>query len=477
MRFPGLGSWIERRAARSPNDVALIAEGTTRTYLDLATDVRAIAALLQRNGVGPGDRVAYHGTNHPAGLGSLFAAVSIGAVWVPIHPARPEGEVLAVLADAEPRVLIRASPATRPETEALVFEADELEGDPDATTTEEPAPDDLAILAYTSGTTGAPKGVMLTHANITWNVIQMMGACGFAPSDVTLAATPFTRIGGIGVTVLPTLFTGGSVVVPPTTEGAVVLDTIERSRVTVVFANPDLLDDMVRAPNWGSADLSSVRTGVVGGGLVPESLLRVYVERGVLLRHGYGLTEASPVVSLVEERDAATHMDSVGKALPFIDVLARRPDGSPCDVGENGEWWIRGPNVTEGYWHRPPVHDQEGWFPTGDVGSIDAEGYLCFLDRASDAMRVGDAVVYPATIERALYGTPGLLDAAAVDVDGRIVAAIVADGPIDTDRLLATLRSTLAPHEVPSEIRTVPEIPRNAAAKVRRDDLRRMLAP
>jgi fatty-acyl-CoA synthase len=186
---------------------------------------------------------------------------------------------------------------------------------------------------------------------------------------------------------------------------------------------------MVRAPGWEGADLSSIRTGVVGGGLVPESLLRAYLDRGVSLLHGYGLTEASPVVSLVDEREAAARTGSVGKPLPFVDVRAVRPDGSACEAEEIGEWWIRGPNVSEGYWRRPPVRDADGWFPTGDVGSIDAEGYLTFLDRASAAMRVGGAVVYPATIERALYGVPGLTDSAAVAIDGRIVAAVVAEAP------------------------------------------------
>lgn len=479
MGFPGLGSWIERRAARSPTDVALIAEGTARSYLDLATEVRGIAKLLQGKGVGRGDRVAFHGRNHPVALGSLFATAAIGAVWVPIHPARPEDEVRAVLEDSEPRVLIRASPAAYLDTDIVAFEAAELEAspaDPQALATWESEPDDLVILAYTSGTMGAPKGVKLTQANILWDVIQMMGACSFAPSDTALAAAPFTRMGGLGVTVLPTLFAGGTVVVPPATDGEAVLATIEQARVTVVFANPDLLEAMVRAPGWEDADLTSVRSGVVGGGLVPEGLLRAYLDRSVKLRHGYGLTEAAPVVSLVEEREAATRAGSVGKPLAFIDVRAVRPDGSGCEVDEIGEWWIRGPNVTEGYWRRPPVRDADGWFPTGDLGSIDVDGYLTFVDRASAAMRIGGAVVYPATIERALYGTPGLADAAAVDLDGRIVAAVVEEAPIDVANLLATLRSTLAPHEVPSEIRKVGEVPRNASGKVRRDELRRVLS-
>lgn len=480
--YPGLGTWIERRAERSPDDVALIAPDITRTYRQLSDDVRAIARLLQGAGISPGDRVAFHGVNHPAALTSLFASASIGAVWVPIHPARPEDEVRSVLEDSGARLVVRASPATRPSTGIREMEVDELATSvphPGPSALVDPGPDDLAILAYTSGTTGSPKGVMLSHGNVLWDVLQMLVACSFARTDVSLAAAPFTRMGGLGVTVLPTLFVGGTVVVPDAIDGPGVLEAIERARVTIVFANPDLLDQVVRAPRWASADLTSVRTGVVGGGLVPEALLRTYLDRGVPLLHGYGLTEAAPVVSLLDEREAAARLESVGKPLPFVEVRALRPDGTTCDPGEVGAWWIRGPNVSQGYWRRPPVRDGDGWFPTGDVGSIDADGYLTFLDRASSGMSIGGTVVYPATIERALYEAPGVADAAAVDLDGRIVVAVVVadDGQLEPEAIVDRLRARLASTEVPLELRQVGSIPRNAAGKIRRDELRRQLAP
>ena len=467
-----------RRAARSPSDVALETEDGSRSYADLAREIGAAAGMLRRRGIDVGDRVAFHGRNHPSALVSLFATTAIGAAWVPIHPARPEDEVRSVLEDSGARLLIRASPATHPDVGIPELEATGFEGlaaDGQELSAWEPASDDVAILAYTSGTTGPPKGVILSHGNLLWDVIQMVGECAIGSADVTLAAAPFTRMGGLGVTVLPTLFVGGRVVVPPAGDGASVLGTIERARVTVVFANPDLLQGMVLAPRWNDADLSSVRTGVVGGGLVPEPLLRTYLDRGVPLLHGYGLTEAAPIVSLLGERDAATRAGSVGRPLPFVEVRSLRSDGSTCEPGEVGEWWIRGPNVSAGYWRRAPVRDADGWFPTGDVGVIDADGYLTFIDRASSVMHVGDAVVYPATIERALFGAPGLTDVAAVDVDGRIILGVVAETDVDASDLLAELHSTLAPHEVPSEVRRVAEIPRNAAGKVRRDALRALL--
>jgi fatty-acyl-CoA synthase len=204
-------------------------------------------------------------------------------------------------------------------------------------------------------------------------------------------------------------------------------------------------------------------------------LIRAFLDRGVPLLHGYGLTEAAPIVSLLQTQDATTRTGSVGRPMPFVEVRSVRSDGSICDPGEVGEWWIRGPNVSAGYWRRPPVRDADGWFPTGDVGVIDADGYLTFIDRASSVMRVGNVAVYPATIERALYGAQGLSDVAAVDVDGRIVVGIVADAAIDPNDLLLVVGAAVAPYEVPHEVRRVTEIPRNAAGKVRRDALRQIL--
>jgi len=471
MGFPGIGSWVDRWARRAPNDFALVVDEAPLSYLDLSHRTSALAGELARHGVGPGDRVAFHGRNDSVGLSSLFATAGLGAVWVPIHPRRPEREVESILEDSGARVVIRDRPSTHPSTGLLEVEADELPSDREAPSTpfpREAEPDDLVILAYTSGTTGSPKGVMLSHANVAWNVVQMLAACAFSREDRSLAAAPFTRMGGLGVTVLPTLFAGGTVVVPGTGGGQAVLDTIERSRISVVFANPDLLEDLVLAPGWRDADLSSVRTGVVGGGLTPEALLRAYVDRGVLLRHGYGLTEAAPVVSLLDEREAGRRLDSVGKPLPFVDVRVTRVDGSPCDPGEVGSWWIRGPNVCAGYWGDDPIRDADGWFPTGDVGSIDADGYLTFVDRATSAMTIDGVVVYPATIERALYGTPAVTDVAAVELEGRLVAAVV----VEVD---GTLVEPLPDLTVPYELRRVEAIPRNAAGKVLRTELRELV--
>ena len=482
METPGLGSWIDRRAAIAPSDVATVFGDDRRTYAAMAERVHATAALLARLGVRAGDRVAFHGRNEPVALDTLFAAASLGAVWVPIHPARPADEVRFILEDAEVSVLVRGRADTSPPTSRRTIGAADVASAPAGpelyAPLPRPAPEDLAVLAYTSGTTGAPKGVMLSHANLTWNVVHMLSACAFSRADVVLAAAPLTRVGGLAVTVLEALLVGATVVIPTALDGDTLLATIARERVSVVFANPDLLEALVGARAWASADLSCIRTGVVGGGLVQEALLQRYIERGIFLRHGFGLTEGSPVVTLLDERDVRTHSRTVGKVIGFVEARIVREDGTPCAPDEVGELAVRGPNVTSGYWRRPDATAAarlpDGWWRTGDAASMDREGYVTHVDRVSDVVEVGGARVYPAEIERLLYGAPGIADAGAVGLEGTVVVAVVpAPGARpDAADLLRRLGARLPSPAFTIAVRIVGRIPRNASGKILRTELR-----
>jgi fatty-acyl-CoA synthase len=319
---------------------------------------------------------------------------------------------------------------------------------------------------------------MLSHANLTWNVIHMLSACAFSRADVVLAAAPLARVGGLAVTVLEALFVGGTVVVPTALDGDTVLSTIARERVSILFANPDLLETMVGSPAWSGTDLSSIRTGVVGGGLVQEGLLRRYLERRIVLRHGYGLTEASPVVTLLDERDVLTHSHTVGRVIGFVQARTVNEDGMSCAPGEVGELVIRGPNVTSGYWRCPEATAAAsmpgGWWRTGDAASMDRDGYITHVDRVKDAMELAEGRVYPAEIERLLYGAPGIDDAAAVALDGAVVVAVVPSpgAKPDVEDLLRRLRPRLPSRETLVSVRVVSRIPRNASGKILRGEIR-----
>jgi fatty-acyl-CoA synthase len=305
----GIGSWIERRARIAPDDVALIGDDRSFTYGELAGRIRRLATGLRRLGVARGDRVAWVGANHPAFLESLFASGLLGAALAPVNHRLAADEIRWILQDVEPTVLIQhgatdptaVPPAIRhriivggsSETgfdfEALVAES------PDGPVDVSVGIDDLCLLPQTSGTTGPPKGIMLTHANVTWNVVNLLTSAEFRSEDVTVAIAPFFRAGGTGVNVLPVLFVGGTVVVPTDPSADETLQLFERHRVRVGFGNRDILDVLARSEFWPDVDLSSLRFVLTGGAPVPERLIRTYLDRGVTLLQGYGLSEAAPL--------------------------------------------------------------------------------------------------------------------------------------------------------------------------------------
>src|SRR5262249_24184576 len=197
-------------------------------------------------------------------------------------------------------------------------------------------PDELCLLAHTSGTTGRPKGVMLTHGNVTWNVVNLLTCADFRSDDVTIAHVPFFRVGGIGVNVLPVLFMGGTVVVPGDVQPDDILRLAERHHVTVGFGNPDILQSLVRSPLWPTCDLSGVRFLITGGAPVPEPLIRAYLERGLTLLQGYGLSEAAPVGLLLPPETALSKVGSAGTPPLFVDTKITGPSGADAGPGEPG---------------------------------------------------------------------------------------------------------------------------------------------
>jgi fatty-acyl-CoA synthase len=340
--------------------------------------------------------------------------------------------------------------------------------------------DDLSLLPFTSGTTGAPKGVMLSHGNLTWNVINGLSAIDFRADDVTVAAAPFFRVGGIGVNVLPVLFKGGTVVIPTGPGADSVFEAIEREKATVGFGNPDLLEAITRLPGWRSADLSALRLFITGGAPVSERLLATCCERGFNVLQGYGLTEAAPLVSVLDGESSARKVGSAGRPALFVDIQIVRPDAAPAAAGEVGELLVRGPNVTAGYWKRDTQRlqatmDDKGWLRTGDAVYADREGFLFIVGRVQDAYVWGGRLVHPGIAERLLLLHPGVADACIVGADDGAVAYVVAeaDAEVTLEKELALMcLARLPAHARPSEIRRVSCLPKNPAGKVLRHLIR-----
>ena len=411
----------------------------------------------------------------------------------PVNHRLTAAGIRAVLADVEPRVLIqhRATdpvPVAAPVRHRIAV-AGPIDGARDFEALVAESPDDpvevavgmedVCLLPHTSGTTGPPKGIMLTHANLTWNVVNFLSCADFRGDDVTVAIAPFFRVGGTGVNVLPVLFLGGTVVVPGDLSPAGILQVMERHRVTVGFGNPDLLDALARSELWPAADLSSVRFVVTGGAPVPERLIRAWLDRGVLLLQGYGLSEAAPLALLVDPASALTRIGSAGRPPLLVDVRIVGADQRVAGPGETGELLVRGPNVMAGYWRRPEatrkVLSSDGWLRTGDAARSDQEGYVWIVDRMADCFVSDGQTVHPGDVERVLSGHPSIADVGVAQVLGRggggAVAAVVVLSPgaqATEGEVLAYGHQHLAAHQAPASVTFVGRLPRNSVGKLLR---------
>jgi fatty-acyl-CoA synthase len=494
----GIGSWIERRARTAPDGVALIAGDWSVTYSELAGRGRRLANGLHTLGVAKGDRVAWLGPNHPAFLESLFAAGLLGAAMAPVNHRLDEAEIDWILEDIKPRVLIQhcaggATAVRRPGCRQVAvggslagaadFEA-LIAGSAGHAIEETVRLDDLCLLPHTSGTTGRPKGVMLTHGNVTWNVVNLLTCADFRSNDVTIALVPFFRVGGTGVNVLPVLFMGGTVVVPGDVHPDDILRLTEQHHVTVGFGNPDILASLARSQLWPTADLSGVRFLITGGAPVPEPLIRAYLERGLTLLQGYGLSEAAPVALLLQPESALSKVGSAGTPPLFVDTKIVGSAGADVGPRQAGELLVHGPNVMAGYWNRPEgtaaALTPDGWLRTGDAARSDEDGYIWIVGRVADSFISHGQVVHPGDVERVLLSHPAVADAgvAPVSESGQEQVAtafiVVAPGAETTEQeLLAWCREHLAAYQVPAVVTFADRLPRNSVGKLIRAELQK----
>jgi fatty-acyl-CoA synthase len=350
-------------------------------------------------------------------------------------------------------------------------------------------PDDACMILYTSGTTGQPKGAVLTHANIVWNTVNLLIDVNVSDDEVTLVAAPMFHVAALNQTVLPTLVKGGRVVLVSAFDPEEALTLIARRRVTFLFGVPTMFLAIARAAGWAGADLSSVRSAICGGAPVPEAVIGPYLARGVTFMQGYGLTEAAPGVLFLRRDDAARKAGSAGTPAFFTDVRLVCPDGTDVRPGEPGEIVVQGPNVMAGYWQRPQdtaaVVSADGWLRTGDIGVADDEGYVTIRDRTKDLIISGGENVYPAEVEDALYQHPAVAECAVVGVPdghwgevGRAVVVLREGATADPADLLAFLGDRIAKFKIPKSVVFTAALPRTASGKVLKSQLRsRYAAP
>jgi fatty-acyl-CoA synthase len=479
----------------SPTRIALTHEGRDWTYARLHERVTRLAHALRALGVRRGDRIAYLGLNHPSAVETLFAAGALGAVYVPLNARLAGPEIEFVVRDAGVSVLIfgpehaelAAGLSGLSGIARLVGVAGEYEeliagGDPEPI--DEPVEqDELCLIMYTSGTTGHPKGAMLSHANLTWNTFNHIIDVDLTADEVALVSAPLFHIAALAQTLLPTLLKGGRAIILASFDPERVLEMIQTERITFMFGVPAMFNFLAQAPGWADADLSSLRILECGGSPVPEPLIRLYQERGLAFLQGYGMTETSPGALYLGAHDSVRKAGTAGLPSFFTDVRVVTPDGRTAAPGEPGEVQVHGPNVMMGYWGRPDetakVLSPDGWFHSGDVAVPDEEGYVRIVDRVKDMIISGGENIYPAEIESVLYGHPAVAECAVIGVPdekwgevGRALVVLRESVSADAADLLAYLDGRLARYKIPKSVEFVDVLPRNASGKVLKARLR-----
>ena len=494
MMNQGLGDWPRRRAEMSPDRTALIWDETETTYAELAERVYRLSSVLRDRGIHRGSRVAYFGTNHPAFFEVLFAVTALGATFVPVNHRLAVDEVTYILNDAEVSIVfygadksehitdfIEATPSVKTWIPAET-EIDELIRDADELREHVPVSlDDIAIIMYTSGTTGRPKGAMISHGNFTWATINQMIDLDIRKDDTSLAVAPLFHIGGLNGTVMSTFLKGGRTVILRGFEPESVLRAIDRYSVNSMFTVPTMLDMLSTHELYPQVNVSSLRSLVVGGAAPSDTTLERWLSRGVHIQQAFGMTEAAPTVTMLSSEDARSHRGSAGKRSFFTELKVVRSDGTDADVGEVGEVWLRGPNVIRGYWQRPDADDafEADWYKSGDAALMDRDGYLYIRDRYKDMYISGGENVYPAEVENVLMSCPGVAEVAVIGVQdekwGEVGVAVIVlqeSQVLDEATVIAHARAHLAGYKVPKSVRIVASLPKTASGKITKQVLR-----
>ncbi len=500
----GIGFWLMRHAQLHPKRVALVTPERIWTYGDLNREANQVAHALVALGLKQGDRLGILCMNYPQFLTLLFGAGKIGAVVVSLNYRLTPPELTYQIQDSGARILFVGSeqaaciPALQ--GQAKLSKVFVLEGQPPAgcdsyanlisgqadSEPGEPVPWDRPLLTvYTSGTTGKPKGAVLTHANQFWNAMNDIIPLRLTADDTVLTILPLVHVGGVGLFTLPELLLGGRVVMPRKFEPDETLRLIEKEKPTVVMGVPAIWQMLVASPLFEQADLSSVRVFYNGGDRCPLEVVQAFRARGLVFGGGYGLTETSPTAFMMEQEDyekGTQRLGFIGKSAFFDEERLMSPEGKEVPRGEVGEIWLRGPNVFGGYWNRPEANADtfvDGWFRTGDLASQDEDGLTYVVGRSKEMFKSGGLNVYPAEVEAILGQHPAVKEVCVIGVPdlkwnevGRAIVALKPGMTAGTDELLAWCEGKLAKYKLPKTVVCVDALPRNTLGKVIRADLK-----
>ena len=498
--------WLDKRARLTPERVAIenVTGETVLTYREWNHRVNRTAHFLQRLGVKKGDRVSVYASNCIEYLDVLFACGKFGAILHHLNWRLTVHELRSMIDDAEPRVLIYSGDwceqvnELRPHAQRVIHfiamdarahpddlaldERDTMPGDPPARPNLRP--DDPWAIFYTGGTTGLPKGAVLTHANMTWNSINTVVSWGLTRDDAAPLQLPLFHIGGPNIFMLPLVHVGGRTILCRGFDVEETFDLIDSGRINLYVGVPTMYIMMQQHPRWAQVDFSRMKLVISGGAPCPRPVMQAFWDKGVDFKLGYGLTEATGNNFWLPDSDVRRKPGSVGFPLFHVDAKIIRPDGSECGPDEAGELLLRGPHIFAGYWQKPEETQQalrDGWLHTGDLARRDAEGYFTIIGRSKEMFISGGENVYPAEIESVLHGHPAVAEVAVIGVPhdkwgevGEAFVVLQEGETVDEASLRNYLSERLAKYKIPQRIRFIPELPKTAIGKIDKEQLRQM---
>jgi fatty-acyl-CoA synthase len=497
--------WIAHFGRRTPDKVAVVdlASGRSFTYAQFDARISRLAAHLRENlGIARGDRVAVLALNTTDTLEVQFACGRIGAVFLPLNTRLTVPELHYIVGDAAPRLMIHdaelaesalsVAKLCKVESTLLLgpggtFEAAIAAAKP-LDRIETVTLDDISTIMYTSGTTGQPKGAIITHGMTFWNCVNLGGPAYISPSTVLLTVLPLFHTGGLNCYTNPVLHAGGTVLIMRAFDPGTALQLISDPQLGInqFFGVPSIYQFMAQHPAFATSDFSRLVIGGVGGAPMPVPLLKAWEARGVALQQGYGMTETSPAVLTLDKEDAARKAGSSGKPVLHTEVRIVTPNGLDAEVGELGELWVKGPNITPGYWNRPDANASsftDGWLHTGDAARIDEEGFYYIVDRWKDMYISGGENVYPAEVENVLHQLAAIAEAAVIGMPseqwgetGMAIVAVKRGHSLSEADIHAHCAANLARFKRPHVIKFVEALPRNATGKIHKPTLRQNFA-
>lgn len=508
---------ILKHAKYYPDEEVLVYGDRSWTYGQWVEEVKELAAGLKAQGVEPGDRVVYLGLNSSSFLRTMLAAWYIGAVYTPLNFRLAPVEVEDLITRARPAmVVIEAShievvermksfEQLRDKTQFVLIDNDpeipapeqtpegytlitDVINSGDVASIGEPrlaAEDDLALLLFTSGTTGLPKGVKLTFGNIWWNSVNVDAAVDTRRGDTNYVVAPMFHIGALNSFTIRCMARGGRNIIRRNFDPRQVVRDIEEYQVTTAFLVPAMLKAMEQTEEFEDHDISSLRSLVCAGAAVPPSLIKEYERKNVQVQQAWGLTETAPFATYLPAELTYKKIGSCGVPMEYTEARIMDPvTGEVIDEpNQTGEMCVRGPNVTPGYWENEEATRAafiDGWFRSGDMGYKDEDGFFYIVDRLKDMIITGGENVYPAEIERVLSGYPGVTDVAVVGIEDpewgeKVVAMVtVAEGHEPTvEDIREYCSDHLARYKLPKELVVSPVMYRNGSGKL---DKRRIKA-